>query len=113
MPLSEHEQDRIGEQFADDPRRGQVLQAAAERAALVEHDQDTSGPDKRLAGFGYETDDQRAAAKAAAERKRAAAAKDDDGKDDKPAKQSTPPAQTGTRGRATRAGHASGGKGDD
>jgi hypothetical protein len=99
MPLDRDEQDNIREQFAGDPRAGQVEQAAAERAALAEHDQDTAGPDKRLEGFGYKTQAQQAEErKAAAEKRREAAKKDDGGKDDKgPA-----PAKTGARDRSTR-----------
>lgn len=122
MPLSTDEQERIRQEFADDPRRGQVEQAAAERLAATEHGQDTAAPDKRLAGFGYETDGQRAEAKAAAAAARKAAAKPDKrteqadtpaGGEDQADKGKGPaPAQTGTRARSTRAGHASGGKGD-
>lgn len=118
MPISDKERDKIRDQFADDARRGQVEQAASAYQTAHELGAVTAMEDarQRMAALGYESDqagkDRRA--QAAEERKQAAEDKGDGGKDGKPAKQPAP-AQTGTRGRATRAGHASGGtgKGDD
>jgi hypothetical protein len=105
MPVPDDERAKIRERYGPAGTAGQIEQAVAERLALREHDQDTAGPDARLAAFGYQSDDQAAEVRerAAAERKAAAAkAKDGDGKDGTGGKGPAP--ATGPRRRATREG---------
>jgi hypothetical protein len=105
VPLDRDERDKIRDRYADDGRRGQVEQAASAYLTARELGQVTAMDDarNRMAALGYESD---AAAKdrkaqAAEDRKQAAADTPDKGE---PKGKGPAPAQTGTRGRATRGG---------